>query len=75
VPQPDASDQAAKGRGRKREAFGGREPVAQALAGAHIAIRAKTDVEQRFTRDDVRRAFAPDRERRGVGSESNEGFA
>ena len=40
--------------GREGEAFGGRASVAQALAGAQMAVVAKAGIEQRFTGSDVR---------------------
>jgi len=39
--------------GRKREAFGRRASVAQALTGAHLAALAKAGIQQRFARDHV----------------------
>ena len=73
VPQPHGSDQLALAHDRKGQAFGGRASVAQALAGARMAVRAKAGIEQRFTRDDVRGSLRTDRERRGIGFEGNRG--
>src|ERR1700687_3769724 len=74
VPQPQRPDQPAPGHGRKREAFGGRASIAQALAGAQAAVFAKAGIEQRFTRSDVRGSLAADRERSGVGIKGNGGL-
>ena len=67
VPQPHASRPAGPRPRPKGEAFGGRASVAQALAGAQMAVFAKAGIEQRFTRDDVRGALRADRERSGIG--------
>src|SRR6266446_4846193 len=56
------------------KAFGGRLSVAQALAGAQLAVGAKAGIEQRFTRNDVRGTLRTDRERSGVGYEGNGGL-
>ena len=53
--------------GRQGKAFGGRASVAQALAGARMAVFAKAGIQQRFTRSDVRGSFRTDRERSGFG--------
>ena len=53
---------------REGKAFGGRTSVAQALAGAHMAVHAKAGIQQRFTRNDVRGTFRTDHERSGVGA-------
>jgi hypothetical protein len=53
--------------GREGEAFGGRAAVAQALAGARLAVCAKAGIEQRFARNGIRGTLAADRERSGVG--------
>ena len=45
VPQPQRPDQAALGHRREGKAFGGRASVAQALAGAHMAVLAKAGIE------------------------------
>ena len=60
--------------GRKRKAFGGRASVAQALAGAQMAVFAKAGIEQRLTRHDVRCSFRTDSERSGVGVKGNLGL-
>ena len=74
VPQPHGPDQPALGYGRKREAFGGRASVAQALAGAQMAVVAKAGIEQRLAHSDVRGALGADREPGGVGGEGNGGL-
>ena len=68
-------DQAASHRGRQGKAFGGRTSVAQALAGARMAVIAKAGIQQRFTRNDVRCPFRTDRERSGIGGEGNRWFS
>jgi hypothetical protein len=45
--------------------------VAQALAGAGLAVGAKAGIKQRFARGDIRRTLAADRERRGIGEAGN----
>ena len=58
VPQPQRPDQPVclpiLAHSREGEAFGGRASVAQALAGAQMAVFAKAGIEQRFTGSDVR---------------------
>ena len=56
------------------KAFGGRASVAQALAGAHMAVVAKAGIQQRFTRNDVRGPLRTDRERSGIGEEGSRVF-
>ncbi len=73
VPQPHGSDHAALAHGRQGKAFGGRASVAQALAGARMAIIAKAGIQQRFARSDVRGSFRTDRERSGIGEEGSSG--
>jgi hypothetical protein len=75
VPQPQRPDQAAPMHRREGEAFGGRASVAQALAGAHMAVLAKAGIEQRFTGDDVRGLLRTDRERSGLRGEDSPGLA
>ena len=75
VPQPHGPDQSALAHGRKGKAFGGRASVAQALAGAHMAVSAKAGIQQRFARDDVRGSLRTDRERSGIGGEGNSGLS
>ena len=65
VPQPHGPDHLAPAHRREGEAFGGRASVAQALAGARMAVRAKAGIQQRFTRNDVRGTLRTDRERSG----------
>ena len=67
VPQPHGAHQAALAHGRQGKAFGGRASVAQALAGARMAVVAKAGIQQRFARSDVRGSFRTDRERSGIG--------
>ena len=67
VPQPHGPDQPALAHDRKSEAFGGRASVAQALAGAHMAVCAKAGIEQRLARNDVRGTFRTDHERSSAG--------
>ena len=67
VPQPHGPDQPALAHGRQGKAFGGRASVAQALAGARMAVVAKAGIQQRLARSDVRGPLAADRERSGVG--------
>src|SRR5438445_638395 len=57
-----------------REAFGRGASVAQALAGAHLAILAKAGIEQRFTGDDVRSPLRTDRERSSFRGEGDFGL-
>ena len=59
---------------RQGKAFGGRASVAQALAGAHMAVLAKAGIQQRFTRDDVGSPLRTDRERSGFRGEGNRGL-
>ena len=66
VPQPHGSNQPPLAHGRQGKAFGGRASVAQALAGAHMAVVAKAGIQQRFTRNDVGSTFRTDRERSGI---------
>ena len=73
VPQPHGSDQSALAHDREGKAFGGRASVAQALAGARMAVRAKAGIQQRFARSDVRGTFRTDHERSGVGNEGSRG--
>ncbi|BBC03115.1 hypothetical protein BE61_85800 [Bradyrhizobium elkanii USDA 61] len=74
MPQPHGSNQpAVLAHGRKAQAFGGRASVAQALAGARLAIRAKAGIQQRFACDDVRATLRTDRERGGISDEGNGG--
>ncbi len=74
VPQPHGSDHAALAHGRQGKAFGGRASVAQALAGAHMAVVAKAGIQQRLARSDVRGSFRTDRERSGIGDEGSSGL-
>src|ERR1700761_1156953 len=74
VPQPHGSDQGASRYRREGKAFGGRTSVAQALAGARMAVVAKAGIQQRFTRDDVGSPLRTDRERSGFRSEGNGGL-
>jgi hypothetical protein len=74
VPQPQRPDQPALRQGRKRKAFGGRVSVAQALAGARMAVFAKAGIKQRFARNDIRGSFRTDRERSGIGVVGNLGL-
>src|SRR5258707_5358807 len=74
VPQPHSSDQPSLRYGRQAKAFGGRASVAQALAGARMAVVAKAGIEQRLARSDVRGPLAADRERSGVRCEGNRGL-
>ena len=67
-------DQAALAHGRQGKAFGGRASVAQALAGARMAVVAKAGIQQRFTRGDVRGSLRTDRERSGIGDEGSSGL-
>ena len=53
MPEPDGADHAALMHGGEGKAFGGRASVAQALAGAQMAVLAKAGIKQRFTGDDV----------------------
>jgi hypothetical protein len=45
--------------------------VAQALAGARLAVGAKAGIEQRFARGDIRGTLAADRERHCIGKAGN----
>src|SRR6202166_4666461 len=74
VPQPHGPDQPTSRYGRQGKAFGGRASVAQALAGARMAVFAKAGIEQRFAHHDVRGTLRPDHERSGVGNEGNLGL-
>jgi hypothetical protein len=79
VPQPQRPDQPAVqpflSHRREGEAFGGRTSVAQALAGAGMAVGAKAGIKQRFTRNDVRGTLRTDHERSSVGGKGNGGLA
>ena len=66
VPQPHGAHEPALAHGRQGEAFGGRASVAQALAGARMAVVAKAGIQQRFARSDVRGPLRTDRERSGI---------
>jgi hypothetical protein len=75
VPQPQRSNQPALLHRRQGKAFGGRASVAQALAGALMAVFAKAGIEQRFTRNEVRSSLGTDRERSGIREEGNGGVS
>ena len=66
VPQPHGSHELALAHRRQGKACGGRTSVAQALAGALLAVLAKAGIEQRFTGGDVGSTLAADRERSGI---------
>jgi hypothetical protein len=59
---------------RKGQAFGRRTSVAQALAGAGMAVCAKAGIQQRFTRNDVGCSFRTDRERNSIRSKGDRGL-
>src|SRR6185437_16072745 len=53
---------------------GGRASVAQALAGARMAVVAKAGIQQRLARGDVRGSLCTDCERSGIGDEGSSGL-
>jgi hypothetical protein len=55
----------------QRKAGGGCTSVAQALAGAAMAVLAKAGIQQRFTGGDVGSTLGTDRERSGIRVEGN----
>lgn len=71
VPQPHGSHECPLAHGRQGKACGRCAPVAEALAGAAMAILAKARIEQRFTHRDVGSTFRTDRERSGFRSEGD----
>src|SRR5258707_9103245 len=75
VPQPHGADQPALAHDREAKAFGGRASVAEALAGAHLAVCAKAGIQQRFACNDVRCPLRADREWSGISGEGNRGLS
>src|SRR5215475_7117635 len=71
VPQPHGAHELAASHRRKREAFGGHTSVAQALAGARVAVLAKAGIEQRFASRGVGSPLRTDRERSGLRDEAS----
>ena len=71
VPQPHGSHERPLAHRRQGKARGGRTSVAQALAGAAMAVLAKAGIEQRFTHRGVGSTFRTDRERSGFRSEGD----
>jgi hypothetical protein len=71
MPEPDRADQPALMPNREGEAFRGQPSVAQALARAGMARRAKAHIQQRFARGGVGATFRTDRERGGCEGQGN----
>ena len=71
VPQPHGSHECPLSHRRQGKAYCRCTSVAQALAGAVMAVLAKAGIQQRFTGGDVDSTFRTDRERSGFRSEGD----